>query len=272
MRIRRFAASVAGLALMLLSGHKPFAQAQANGSTGPDGGTDVAASPRSPLPPYTVIRKTSRVKTLADGTTSFHERLVKEARDSQGRSYREMRLPSPADPENSMLDQIVVRVTDPVAGTMTSWNTETHEAAVYHFQKRGPATLPQLAAGPGGNGRVFVTQLATFRKDGTIVPIPVKEKREDLGTKTIDGLKCVGVRITRDVPAGAEMNDKPITITSEQWFSPELGIAVLWISDDPRLGVSTIELLGLDRGNPDAALFRLPDGYAVKEKYPDKQR
>lgn len=99
-------------------------------------------------------------------------------------------------------------------------------------------------------------------KDGKVV-YP-QEKTEDLGTKYISGLTCTGLRITETIPPGTQGNDKAITVTREQWFSPELGIAVLWITDDPRSGVDTREILGLDRGEPDPSLFQIPDGYWIR--------
>ena len=224
----------------------------------------IAAPERSArtFPPYTLIRKDVLARTLATGETVRRERLTKEARDSQGRAYREMRIPSMDDPENTILDSILVEVSDPVANTWVRWNTETREATVTHMQPAPAQPRPPLP--PSGNGRSFV-QLVLMGRDGK--PVPMQQKTEDLGTKTISGLECTGLLITETIPSGAQGNAETITVTREQWFSHELGIAVRWITSDPRWGVHTTEILGLDRGEPDPGLFRVPAGYRVKEEF-----
>jgi hypothetical protein len=98
-----------------------------------------------------------------------------------------------------------------------------------------------------------------------------KPESEDLGIKTIDGLEAKGTRLTRVIPAGREGNDRPITISNETWFCPDLKIMVASTSDDPRNGTATMELTGIDRGEPDPALFQVPEGYTVKDQNLGKQ-
>jgi hypothetical protein len=89
--------------------------------------------------------------------------------------------------------------------------------------------------------------------------------REDLGTQTIEGVRAEGTRSTVTLPAGAMGNERPIVVTDERWFAPELGVVVSSRHSDPRLGTTSYRLTNLRRADPDAALFRVPDGYTVKD-------
>jgi hypothetical protein len=88
----------------------------------------------------------------------------------------------------------------------------------------------------------------------------------------IAGVEATGIRITRVIPAGKEGNDQPVTITNERWFSTKLPrMILLSIDNDPRSGVMTTEMTEIERGEPDPSLFAIPEGYTVKDRYPDQQ-
>ena len=46
--------------------------------------------------------------------------------------------------------------------------------------------------------------------------------KEDLGHQVIEGVTVKGTRTTTVIPAGAIGNEQPITVTSEEWLSPDL--------------------------------------------------
>jgi hypothetical protein len=60
-----------------------------------------------------------------------------------------------------------------------------------------------------------------------------------------------------------EGNDREIRVVIEQWVSPDLKITVARSIDDPRFGLSTMEVSDLLRGDPDAALFVVPADYKM---------
>jgi hypothetical protein len=66
------------------------------------------------------------------------------------------------------------------------------------------------------------------------------------------------------VPVGRSGNDAPITKTHEVWTSQDLKLVMKQRSEDPRIGVTTVELEEFSRAEPDPALFRAPKGYTVK--------
>jgi hypothetical protein len=88
--------------------------------------------------------------------------------------------------------------------------------------------------------------------------------KEDLGQQVLEGVTARGTRTTTVIPAGAIGNELPITVTSEEWFSPDLNVLVMTKHADPRSGETTYRLTGITRGEPDPSLFELPAGVTIK--------
>lgn len=86
-----------------------------------------------------------------------------------------------------------------------------------------------------------------------------KPVRVDLGTTTIQGIEAHGIRRTGTTPAGEIGNDVPLVRTSEVWSSNVFPLVLREMSDDPRLGKHTRELVRLDLGEPDVSLFAPPE-------------
>ncbi|WP_280153595.1 hypothetical protein [Piscinibacter sp. XHJ-5] len=84
-----------------------------------------------------------------------------------------------------------------------------------------------------------------------------------LGSKDIDGVRANGERTTWTIEAGKLGNEKPIVITRDVWTSPELLLTLQSRDADPRVGETTYRLARLKRGEPDAALMRVPPDYAA---------
>jgi hypothetical protein len=87
---------------------------------------------------------------------------------------------------------------------------------------------------------------------------------EDLGQQVIEGVTVKGTRTTTVIPAGAIGNEQPITVTSEEWFSPDLKVLVMTKHADPRSGETTYRLTTIARGEPIPSLFELPAGVTIK--------
>ena len=99
---------------------------------------------------------------------------------------------------------------------------------------------------------------------------PGAVNKEDLGTKTVNGLQAEGVRVTRTIAAGAIGNDKPINVVTERWYSADLQIPVMTIHADPMMGTVTSKLTNVTRGEPDASLFQVPSDYKVETGRPNE--
>jgi hypothetical protein len=89
-------------------------------------------------------------------------------------------------------------------------------------------------------------------------------QKEDLGGQTMEGVYVTGTRLTRTTPAGAIGNAKPITVITEQWYSPDLQVFVLSKHSDPRTGTTSSQLSKISRAEPDGSLFVVPADYTIK--------
>jgi len=92
-----------------------------------------------------------------------------------------------------------------------------------------------------------------------------KGERKSLGTRDFDGVKADGTQTTHTIPAGQIGNERPIVVTSERWFSPELQLVVFARTSDPRAGETIYRLANLRRGEPPADLFRVPSDYRKRD-------
>jgi hypothetical protein len=198
--------------------------------------------------PYTAEFKTTRVKTLADGSTITHESTEVLARDSHGRTYN---LSSSISQNEEQTVHTSINISDPVAKTHTFWFVPGQRVTVVNTFDAGAASAPC-----GVNTTVAMPQATEERT--------VKPTREDLGKQTFQGIEARGNRTTTSFPAGAIGNSEPLLRTDEVWFSstPGLsGINVRQVNDDPQTGKTTRELVKFTQGEPDLTLFQPPDGY-----------
>jgi len=78
-------------------------------------------------------------------------------------------------------------------------------------------------------------------------------------------VQVTGVRTTHTIPVGQIGNDRPISIVTEVWTSPELKTIVSSKRNDPRLGEQTFKLTNIQRGEPDASLFVVPSDFKITE-------
>jgi hypothetical protein len=86
---------------------------------------------------------------------------------------------------------------------------------------------------------------------------------QNLGDQTINGIHATGTRITTTIPSGKMGNDKPISVSSEQWYSSELRATVMTKHDDPWAGELKTEFTSVDTSEPDPSLFTVPGDYKI---------
>jgi hypothetical protein len=102
--------------------------------------------------------------------------------------------------------------------------------------------------------------------NGTPVPVCRAGARStepvSIGERRIEGLKVTGSRLEFTLEPGTMGNDQPVTVRTDQWFSPDLGVVVSSSNHDPMLGDSTYRLEQINRTEPDSALFEIPADYA----------
>jgi hypothetical protein len=253
---------VAGLAIVLAASPALSAQGRGFGAGMGRSGDFRTGAPVTGAP-YSATLTVTRVQKLSDGTTITHTTVVKEARDSSGRLYRE------TQPETPGRNFTSYSVFDPVSRVSIHWASNSKQASLMHLPDPSQLQSSRWARGPQAENHAEsplaqddAAQAPHFH--GNFAPAQV----ESLGSKTIDGLVADGTRSTRTIPAGAQGNDQPITITRETWVSSDLKIDVMRTDSDPRFGTTTMELSNVSRAEPPATLFAAPAGYAVQEHTP----
>lgn len=201
--------------------------------------------------PYNAVGVTETKQTLADGNTIDRTVQSNVYRDGQGRTRRETTFPAVGSLASSGQPRSVVMIHDPVANT----------SYVLHPDTKIAEQLPTPSGGgnhPGGLQSRFQARIQAEISNGTL-------KKEDLGTQAINGISAQGTRYTRTIPAGQIGNANPITVTNEQWYSPDLQVMVKIVRNDPRFGRTTYTLTNIQRSEPAASLFAVPSDYTVKQ-------
>jgi hypothetical protein len=243
---------------------------------------------------YQADKVSRSVQTLSDGTVITHETRGLIARDAQGRTREDIYMVHSGQISGKQVNMSLQSATvgDPVAHSLLIWAGGPGKIAMKMQLPTLPKTAmtglltsppPPLPSPPGsvagnrqtninmpnfgdpnspprsvnlGHGVTHVSD-SDVPKDGV--------RTEELGQQSIEGLLVTGKRVTTTIPIGKVDNDRPIVVVHEEWRSPDLKIVVKTIDTDPRTGVQTMELQGLTRTDPDAALFLAPAGYQVKD-------
>jgi len=139
-----------------------------------------------------------------------------------------------------------IQIMDPVAGyhyTLDSRNQTARRMAIpsaAHWFN----TAATLANPPRPS--VLPATTAAFKADSTRLHPEVS--RESLGTQAIAGVLAEGTRTTTTFPVDFVRNDRPITRVSETWISPDLKMAVLSKTSDPRSGEGITKLINIVLG------------------------
>ena len=225
--------------------------------------------------PFTAQAVTELTQTLGDGNRIERRFESSVARDGYGRIRREEQIALVGPLAAAATDAPrLVTLTDPVSGF--SYTLDDSRNVAYRSRAVDAVKNEQLRKLAARAAEVS-KQAGAVRKaeDGRVsLPAPAAAKlaeasaqpvTEDLGTRTIEGLKAQGTRTTTTIPAGAIGNVLPITIVSERWFSPELQMPVLISRRDPRSGETVYRLTNVARAEPAAFLFMVPPHYELKD-------
>jgi len=234
--------------------------------------------------PYSASLTVEVLQPLVDGNSITVEHHSRVFRDAQGRTRRDDELGIAGVVQHSVL------IADPIAGQSFTLDPE-HRIAQrlpqtsqrgaqvafaqdLHGDSAGASSSfdvslpsPLAAAKPASvDVALHPAAAATFSADTPIkLPFPGDPHSVSLGEKTIEGVRVTGTRTTVIIPAAAIGNRAPIEIVTEQWYSPELNVVMLSEHRDPRVGQTRYRLHDIARSEPDATLFRVPDGYTVSD-------
>jgi hypothetical protein len=203
--------------------------------------------------PFSATYSSQSTQVLADGNRIQHGSTGTIARDSQGRTRRDMTLPAIGPfAASGQAAPHVVFIDDPVGGVHY----------VLHPENKSANKMAPPRDGWHGNK----SHEGAKGRDGS----RWKERERELtttslGTQMINGVSAEGTRYTRTIPAGEVGNEKAITIVTEKWFSPDLQTVVMTKRTDPFRGDTVSQLTNIQRQEPAATIFQVPADYAVQE-------
>jgi hypothetical protein len=220
--------------------------------------------------PFCAAVTTEHTQSFADGNRIHTAENSNICRDSEGRTRREASLnllgagPQASTPK-------LITILDPIAGVRYMLDSENKVAYKMTLPSPGSASPDK---GPPKGGEVFIMRSTggaagqsfstnmMYRKAGqdSNEPAPTSE---NLGDQTIDGIHATGTRITTTIPSGKMGNEKPIVVTSERWYSPDLKATVMTKHDDPWAGELETQFTNVNTSEPDPSLFTVPGDYKV---------
>jgi hypothetical protein len=287
--------AVSGAVLCLAAFSNP---AYAQDETARKMATEIAA--RVPLEravkgaPYSAETIVEGNQVLADGNRITQKTTGRVYRDSEGRTRREddrkdgsvgISITDPVggfsyslDPVNKIAWRTPMGATGAIMGKLELAETdkrrveleritaadgttrverkETKVAPTQADQEKAAVVAARGGGGRGGGGATGEAGAMIARSRGPETP---------LERKTIDGIAVEGHSMRRVIPAGQIGNEQPLTVTNEEWRSPDLNVLVMTRHTDPRSGESTYRLTNIVRAEPDASLFMVPPDYTVKD-------
>ena len=252
--------------------------------------------------PYSAEAVRESVQTLADGNRIVRRSVMRAYRDGKGRTRREELGPDgqvltigvsdPAsgtnftfDPAGTVAHRTGVATFTSSAGVAGGTTSNKEITLTFSPESKAHAEMKtaheaelkakqhaeQAAATHAGTKSHVTGEPATISTVGPMTWVTAGSAgtsstatKEDLGEQVIEGVTAKGTRTTTVIPAGAIGNEQPITVTSEEWFSPDLKVLVMTKHADPRSGETTYRLTGVTRGEPDPSLFDLPAGVTIK--------
>ncbi len=197
--------------------------------------------------PYSALGTSETVTTLPDGNRVVRQNHIRLWRDSDGRTRSEISLSSIAGTPPVELNTTVTVIDDPAA----------RERYMLRPDENVAVTVPIL---PCRNEGSLEPDLTVGPPRPANLPLKVSSP-VTLGERKVDGETVAGRRIEATIPAGAAGNAQPIRMSAEQWYGKDLQVVIEATYQDPRTGETRYRLSDIDRGEPDASLFQVPDNY-----------
>jgi hypothetical protein len=201
--------------------------------------------------PFTLTLESEWVRMLPDGgtITSVNKRRI--ARDAAGRIYQERWF---LVPKNGNVDSqmTTIQISDPNAHTLYNCFLLASKKNTCEVLTYVPMMLAVNTAGKPAAGDLPDNQ-------GSFA-------HEELGKQFMAGLETVGTRDSTTYNPGVFGNDRKVTVERETWYSPQLGLNLLSIRNDPRIGKQTFTVTSVVTGDPDPTLFEIPAGFQMVDR------
>jgi hypothetical protein len=202
--------------------------------------------------PFSAVGIQENIRVTQDGNRFVHKITTHHYRDGQGRTRLEREIPvHVASNSPSETIHVMVTINNRVSGEVDMLFPDGKIASV--MQRPGmkvvdvPAAIPEIFVRFGG-------MRIGPNASGWSAPVP-------LGEKSIEGLHAVGTQRIYTLAAGAFGNEKAVTMTVQQWSSPDLGVIL-----DKTARFSTgaevhYQLQQILQAEPNADLFTVPADY-----------
>lgn len=229
--------------------------------------------------PYSAEEIQEQFQTLADGTRiTRNQPTSKVFRDSMGRMRIERAIVRPLRANRPGEQPAIIEITDPVAKVKYVLEPAVRVA---HRQQLPEMPAPTRGAIPSSGvvaARIIGPVPVSAGVAGAAADVPAvlaasadqstrpQVSREDLGTRTIEGVLATGRRTTTVWPVDSQGNDRPLSVVNEMWTAPELRLLVLSRVTDPRSGENTIKLVNISRSEPSPSLFQPPPDYSIVDE------
>jgi len=228
--------------------------------------------------PYSGEAVTERTQYLADGNRIYHKSSVKVFRDSSGRTRREQSLGQLGFWSSAEEPHTTIFIHDPIESMRYVLEPEEQVARKMPLHGDGdpmiirrkievPPGTKVPAPAPGEDRGLLLPRSPgahlLHREEIQIAAFEGKAKTETLGKKMIEGIATEGTRTVSVIETGRIGNDRPIEIVSEKWYSPQLKLTILSRQSDPRFGETVYRLVNIKRTEPQADLFKIPEGFKI---------
>jgi hypothetical protein len=201
--------------------------------------------------PFSAVRSQQSARNFADGNRIDRGANARWYRDSQGRTRIERDVPAEMLTGNPQMEPLQILITDPVRGERYLLQPHTKMAVVFkmgRIEERRPAPeAPAIFVMWGGH---------IYGPDE-----PGWSKQESLGEQSIEGVRAIGARRQYTLSTGTVGNEKPIVLTVEQWYSPDLGLLLKKSSRATTGAALNVVIESVVRADPDPALFTIPADY-----------
>lgn len=205
--------------------------------------------------PFSGVRTWQGARNFLGGNRIDRGTSERLYRDSQGRTRVERDIPAQVLANNPRMEPVQITINDPVSGDRIELREHSKTALIFRGGAAPamppPRSMPPVSVVFGGH-----------LYDGND---PGWSTATLLGEKSFDGLRARGQRRQYTIPVGTVGNEKPIVLTVEQWFSPELSLIVARNGTSSLAGEFGMQVENIVHGEPAAALFLIPSDYTRVE-------
>jgi hypothetical protein len=212
-----------------------------------DAPAGVAGAPFSAIATHQITREFTDGNRIARPVG-----VIRYYRDSAGRTRIERERSQQTAGPKATLQTVVVEIHDPIKGER--YLLFPHTKTVEVMKDRTASQPAQPPFTPPAITAYFGGLTIGPNEQGWSEP-------ESLGEQSIEGVRTVGTRRQYTLAAGAIGNERPMVLTIEQWFSPDLGMIVSKTGQGTTGGSSIYRLEHIVQGEPDPNLFAIPADY-----------